>query len=231
MLDISRIKAIGLDLDDTLWPIWPVIARAEAQMLEFLRSRAPAAAAVFADPVRRQALRERVVHADPDLSHNMSVLRQESIRTALRENAEDEALAEAAFNVFFECRMQVQLYDDALPALARLAARYPIVAVSNGNADIHRIGIGQHFTANVSAHIFGVGKPDVRIFHAAAQAVGVAPDAVLHVGDDPALDVVGGLNAGMQTVWVNRGGQVWPHPEQPHASVSDLTELCELLLK
>jgi len=229
MLDISRIKAIGLDLDDTLWPIWPVITRAEAQMLAFLLPLAPGAAAVFSDPVRRQALRTQVVRAHPDLSHNMSVLRLESIRAALRDNGEDPALAEAAFDVFFECRMQVELYQDALPALAYLASRYPVVAVSNGNADIHRVGIGQHFAANMSAHVFGVGKPDVRIFHAAAQAAGVAPHEVLHVGDDPALDVLGGLDAGMQTVWVNRAGHAWPHPAQPHASVSDLTELCDLL--
>lgn len=229
MLDLSRIRAIGLDLDDTLWPIWPVIHRAEAQMLAFLQPRAPGAAALFADPTRRQALREVVVRANPDLSHNMSVLRLQTIRAALQDNGEDMALAQAAFDVFFECRMQVQLYDDALPALAHLAARYPIVAVSNGNADIHRVGIGQHFTANMSAHVFGVGKPDVRIFHAAAQAAGVAPHEVLHVGDDPALDVLGGLNAGMQTVWVNRGGHVWQHETQPHASVTDLWQLCDLL--
>ncbi|MCP5262625.1 MAG: HAD-IA family hydrolase [Rhodoferax sp.] len=231
MLDLSRIKAIGLDLDDTLWPIWPVITRAEAQMLEFLQPRAPGAAAVFADPVRRQAVRAQVVRDNPDLSHNMSVLRLESIRSALRDNGEDVALAEAAFDVFFECRMQVRLYDDALPALARLAARYPIVAVSNGNADIHRVGIGRHFAANMSAHVFGVGKPDVRIFHAAARAAGVAPHEVLHVGDDPELDVLGGLGAGMQTVWVNRGGHAWQHAQQPHASVTDLQQLCELLAR
>lgn len=229
MLELSRIRAIGLDLDDTLWPIWPVITRAEAQMQAFLQPRAPGAAAIFADPKRRQALREEVVRANPDLSHNMSVLRLESIRAALRDNDEDTALAEAAFDVFFECRMQVQLYDDALPALVRLASRYPIVAVSNGNADIHRVGIGQHFKANMSAHVFGVGKPDVRIFHAAAHAAGVAPHEVLHVGDDPALDVLGGLNAGMQTVWVNRGGQAWQHAARPHASVTDLWQLCSLL--
>jgi len=229
MLDISRIRAIGLDLDDTLWPIWPVITRAEAQMLAFLQTRAPGAAAVFADPARRQAVREEVVRNQPALSHNMSVLRLESIRAALRRNGEDVALAEAAFDVFFECRMQVQLYDDALPALAWLASRYPIVAVSNGNADIHRVGIGQHFAANMSAHVFGVGKPDVRIFQAAAQAAGVAPHEVLHVGDDPALDVLGGLGAGMQTVWVNRGGHDWQHEARPHASVTDLQQLCSLL--
>ena len=47
------IEWITFDLDDTLWPIWPVITRAEAQMLAFLQPRAPGAAAVFADPARR----------------------------------------------------------------------------------------------------------------------------------------------------------------------------------
>jgi len=52
---------------------------------------------------------------------------------------------------------------------------------------------------------------------------------VLHVGDDPKLDVWGGLNAGMQTVWVNRERKDWPHAYQPHASVRDLEQLCGLL--
>jgi len=231
MLDISRIQAIGLDLDDTLWPIWPVIARAEAQMLAFLQASAPIAAARLADQAYRQALRERVLQAHGVSSHDVSLLRRESVRIALRDSGEDQALAEPAFEVFFECRMQVQLYEDAGSALVRLAARFPLVAVSNGNADLGRVGIGGHFVASLSAQAFGVGKPDARIFHAAARAAGVAPEGLLHVGDDPALDVLGALDAGLQTVWVNREGRVWAHDRQPHASVSNLEELCGLLAR
>lgn len=36
-------------------------------------------------------------------------------------------------------------------------------------------------------------------------AGGLAPQQVLHVGDDAALDVLGALSAGMQAVWLNRG--------------------------
>ncbi|MEP6969609.1 MAG: HAD-IA family hydrolase [Betaproteobacteria bacterium] len=229
MLDLSRIKAIGLDLDDTLWPIWPTITRAEAQMVAWLAQRAPASAAIFADPAQRQSLRDVVVQGRPDIGHDMSALRRELIRQALARNGEDAALAEPAFEVFFEHRMQVELYADALPALVFLASRYPVIAVSNGNADVARIGIGAHFKGDVSAHLLGFAKPDPRIFHAAARAAGVAPHEVLHVGDDPALDVLGGLAAGMQTVWVNRGGHDWRHAEQPHASVLDLQQLCVLL--
>lgn len=229
MLDVSKIRAIGLDLDDTLWPIWPTIERAEAQLQQWLAQRAPAAAQLFSRLDARLQLREQVVAARPDLGHDMSAVRRECIRLALQRSNEDTALAEPAFDLFLEHRMRVDLFDDVLPALHFLAGRYPLVAISNGNADLGRVGLAQHFTASMSAHLFGVGKPDVRIFHAAAAAAGVRAEQVLHVGDDPLLDVLGGLDAGMQTAWVNRSAHAWKHDASPHASVTDLRELCGLL--
>jgi HAD superfamily hydrolase (TIGR01509 family) len=229
MLDIAKIRAIGLDLDDTLWPIWPTIERAELQLQQWLAQRAPLTAGVFSDPTARLELREHVLRSRPDISHDMSALRFEILRLALERSGEDTAHAAPAFEVFVEHRMRVDLFADALPALKFLASRFPVVAISNGNADLGRVGIGEHFKASMSAHLFGIGKPDIRIFHAAAQAAGVRPEEVLHVGDDPELDVLAGRNAGMQTVWVNRSGQVWKHAPQPHASVTDLHQLCDLL--
>ncbi len=229
MLDLSKIRAIGLDLDDTLWPIWPTIERADAQMLQWLAERAPAASGVLSDVQARLELRKHVALSRPDLGHDMSALRRESIRLALERSGEDTLLAEPAFDIFIEHRMRVDLFEDALPALQFLAARYPVIAISNGNADVARVGLGEHFTASLSAHLFGVGKPDARIFHAAATAAGVRADQVLHVGDDPELDVLGGLGAGMQTAWINRSGHVWQHQARPHASVADLGALCRLL--
>ena len=229
MLDISKIKAIGLDLDDTLWPIWPTIERAEAQLQQWLSQRAPAAARLFSEPQARLQLREHVLATRPDLGHDMSAMRRECIRLALQRSDEDTGLAEPAFEVFFEYRMRVDLFADVVPALRLLAGRYPLVAISNGNADLARVGLAAHFSASMSAHLFGVGKPDARIFHAAAAAAGVSPEQVLHVGDDPLLDILGGLDAGMQTAWVNRFGHEWKHDPRPHASVTDLHQLCGLL--
>ena len=229
MLDVRKIRAIGLDLDDTLWPIWPTIERAEVQLNQWLHPRAPTAARVVADTAQRLQLREVLARERPDLAHDMSAMRRELIRMALARAGEDTALAEPAFEVFFEHRMRVDLFADALPALRYLASRFPVVAISNGNADVGRVGIGKHFAASLSAHLYGVAKPDPRIFHAAAAAVGVEPHEVLHVGDDPALDVLGGLDAGMQAVWLNRTGQDWPHARQPHGTVTDLQQLCGIL--
>lgn len=229
-LDPARVHALTLDLDDTLWPIWPTIARAEQVMADWLAQHAPATAALGSDRQTLREVREHTGRTRPDLAHDLSALRRESIRALLQRAGDNPALAEPAFDVFFEERQRVDLFDDALPALQRLSARFPIVAVSNGNADVQRVGIGAHFVASISAREFGVGKPDPRIFHAAAQAAGVAPHKVLHIGDDAHLDGVGALNAGMQLAWVNRTGHVWAHaPLQPHLTLSDLRALCDAL--
>jgi len=229
MLELSRIRAISLDLDDTLWPVWPTIAAAELRLQEWLQPRAPGAAALFADPQKRQALRDQTEGHWPEQHHDLSFMRREMIRLGLQRCGEDPSLAETAFAVFFAARQVVTLFPDALPALARLAARWPVLSLSNGNADVNTIGIGQHFCGSVSARDVGVGKPDVRIFQAAAARLQLVPAQILHVGDDERLDVLGALAAGMQTAWINRSNKPWSAPGQPHANVPDMAALCDTL--
>ncbi len=229
MLNLKKIKAITLDLDDTLWPVWSAIERGEKALNTWMVQHAPMTAALYGNPMVRDDIRRHVLLTRPELHHNLSAVRREAIRVALYRANENPLLAEQAFDVFFEARNQVVLYDDALLALAFLSARFPVVALSNGNADIQRIGIKKYFVANISAHAFGVGKPDPKIFHAAAGAAGISPEDVLHIGDDTDLDVLGALNAGMQTVWLNRTDKLWTHDQSPHLTVSNLTELCDCL--
>jgi putative hydrolase of the HAD superfamily len=224
----GRIHAISIDLDDTLWPIWPTIAKAEAVLLRWLAEHAPATAAHLGDTARVRALRHEIVELRPDLQADLSGLRRESIRLALARAGDDPALAEPAFDEFFAARQRVELFDDALPALDFLSRHWPVVALSNGNADVHVVGIGRHFRASLSASDAGMAKPDARFFHAAADAAGVAPGHVLHIGDDAALDALGAMDAGMHAVWLNRGGAAWPHVgREPHATVASLAQLCK----
>ena len=230
MLNPAQIKAITLDLDDTLWPIAPTIERAEAVLQAWLDAEAPATAAQWRDAGHRQALRAEVNRRHAALAHDLTHLRREMIRLALRRAGDDVALAEPAFEHFFAERQRVEFYPDALPALARLAARYPVLSLSNGNADVHRVGIGRHFRAQVGAREVGVAKPGRRIFEVAAEAAGVALHEVLHIGDDAALDGLGALDAGMQVVWLNRDGGQWGHaPRQPHLEAADLHQVCAAL--
>jgi HAD superfamily hydrolase (TIGR01549 family) len=230
MLDIARIKAISIDLDDTLWPIWPTIEKAEKVLHNWLVEYAPMAAALFSTPSALRDIRNHMAASRPDLKNDLSAVRRESIRLALYRAGENPLLAEQAFEVFFAERQRVTLFDDVKPALQFLAARFPLVAVSNGNSDLGRMGLDSYFRANISAREFGVGKPDPRIFHAAAGAVNLTPENVLHVGDDATLDALGAINAGMQAAWVNRLKQKWPHATlEAHVTLQDLTQLCRLL--
>lgn len=228
MLDIAKVRAVSIDLDDTLWPIWPTIERAEKVLHDWLVERAPMAAALFSSPSALREIRNYMAEQRPELKNDLSAVRRESIRLALYRAGENPLLADEAFEVFFAERQRVTLFDDAQAALEFLSSRFPMVSLSNGNADLERVGIAPYFRAAISAREFGVGKPDPRIFHAAAGAVEVPPEAVLHVGDDATLDALGALNAGMQAVWVNRSDHLWPHELQPHVTVANLTELCEL---
>jgi putative hydrolase of the HAD superfamily len=228
MLDLTKIRAITLDLDDTLWPIWPTIERAEKALQHWLLDHAPRTSALLSDPAARLALRHEVMAGRPEMHHQLSAQRLALIQLALERSDENTALAAPAFEVFFDERNRVTLFDDALQSLAFLSARFPLVALSNGNADLARVGLAGYFKAGLSAQVFGVGKPDRRIFEAAAQAAGVPLDEVLHIGDDAELDVLAALACGMQTAWVNREDKLWPHAAEPHETVRSLAELTAL---
>ena len=113
------------------------------------------------------------------------------------------------------------------PALDRLRSRYRLFALSNGNADLHRCGIGDLFDGHVTAIAAGAAKPDARIYAVLIRMAGVSAAEILHVGDDPLADVDGARQAGMQTIWLNRGGErEWPKELAPPArTISTLAEI------
>ena len=228
MFDVTTIRGISLDLDDTLWPIWPTIERAEKALLNWVEMHAPEASRLFADAAAMRAIREAIGTSRPDLQHDLSAVRHELIRLALVRAGADPLLADGAFDVFFAERQRVTLYDDALGALEFLSARFPLVSLSNGNADLKRVGLARFFQAEISARKCGFAKPDPQIFIAAAEALNLAPEQVLHVGDDATLDGLGALAAGMQSAWLNRADHLWPHESTPHLTLTSLDDLVAL---
>jgi putative hydrolase of the HAD superfamily len=223
------IGAVTLDLDDTLWPIAPAMARAEQALDDWLALNCPRVRESFPIPAMR-SLRERVWLEHPHLAHDFTELRKISLRHAFNASGHDETLVEDAFDVFFHARNQVELYEDVPDALAHLARRWPLASISNGNADLERIGLSRHFRATIHARAVGAAKPDPAIFHAAARALALAPGQVAHVGDDPELDVVGAQRAGMISVWLNRGDAPWPLATRgPDLTVTRLDQLADAL--
>ncbi len=224
----NRVKALTLDLDDTLWAVDTVIERAEQALHAWCERSAPRFAQNL-PPAQFALYRRALARELPALAHDFTALRLEALRRALREHGEDPMLAEAAFEVFIAARNQVELYPDAADALCRLSARYKLAVVSNGNADVGRIGIHGHFVAVVNARSAGCAKPDRRIFHAACEALEARPDEVLHVGDDPDLDVRGAVGAGVRAAWINRHARPWSGEPVDMMEFRDLHALCAWL--
>jgi FMN hydrolase / 5-amino-6-(5-phospho-D-ribitylamino)uracil phosphatase len=216
---------LSFDLDDTLWPVGPVIAAAERELLSWLRERHPEIVSGH-DLESLRALRNGVARRFPERSHDLTFLRHRALKDLFGAAGHAESLADAALEVFFSARNRVEFYDDVRPALSRLRARYRLFAISNGNADLHRCGIGDLFAGHVTAIAAGAAKPDARIYAALLEMAGVEAAQVLHIGDDPLADVVGATRAGMQAVWVNRDGREWPAAfAAPPRTVSTLAEI------
>ncbi|MBA5607201.1 HAD family hydrolase [Duganella sp. FT3S] len=200
-----RPQALLFDLDDTLWPIAPVIAQAELVLHAWLAEHAPAVARQFSIAdlrARRMALLARRPELIVDLAH----LRRVGLEEAFALAGADARHIDEAIRIFLVARNAVTPYDDVLPALGRLRARWRLGTITNGNADLEKIGLAHHFDASLAAPQFGRAKPDPSIFLAGCAALGVAPGAAVYVGDDLKLDVIGAQQAGLRAVWLNRHG-------------------------
>jgi FMN hydrolase / 5-amino-6-(5-phospho-D-ribitylamino)uracil phosphatase len=200
---------LSLDLDDTLWPVEPVIHAAEAAMFAWLERHHPQMMN-GQDRESLRAMRAKIAAQFPERSHDMTFLRHRALSEMFAAAGHPRSRADEAFEVFFAARNQVMLYDEVESSLQRLSARYRLFAVSNGNADLRRCGIAHWFEGHITAISAGAAKPDIRIFSRLLAVAGVEASRVLHIGDDPHLDVMGAAQAGMQAAWLNRDAKSWP---------------------
>jgi 2-haloalkanoic acid dehalogenase type II len=225
-----KVRAICFDLDNTLWDVWPVIVRAEQAMYDFLAQRYPRVVAKMTLAMMRSA-REQTAAAYPQMRHDFTFLRKQTLRDHAREFGYAEAMAEEAFDAFIRARNEVELYDDVLPALEQLRGRYRLFTASNGNADLGKIGLAHFFERTVAARQVGALKPDPAIFHKVIEGTDLQAHEVVYVGDDPLLDVEGARGAGMQAIWIDRPGNTeWPAQVAPAAhTIRSLADLLRLL--
>jgi HAD superfamily hydrolase (TIGR01549 family) len=228
---MDGLRVVSLDLDDTLWDMWPVIRRAETVLARWLRDRYPRVGQMF-PPEAMRGLRATMIARYPDRRHDVSFLRRATLEHCFEVTGHDRLDAHAAFDVFMQERNRVELFDDVVPALERMARRFELIAVTNGNADLEKIGLAHFFEHVVSACKVGASKPSREIFDAALRRCGAAREQVMHVGDDLTADVEGALGAGLRAVWINRSGQRWPGDEDEtprHREVQSLRELADML--
>ena len=222
------ISCITFDLDDTLWESESVLANAEAKFYEWIVRTCPEIARVHSYDTLVAHRREHYASI-PDVRHDLTQARLLWLESLLREWGYGAELAEAGFRVFRKHRNAVTLFDDVPRVLGKLGERYAIGAITNGNADVHRIGIGHHFDFVVTPAEAGAAKPDSAIFELALDTAGASPGSVVHVGDDPVRDVSGAAAIGLRTVWMNPEGRTWPGEKRPDAEIRSLDSLLSVI--
>lgn len=223
---MNGINALTIDLDDTLWDLLPVILAAEKRVADWLAAHFPRIPETFSRDDAMQ-LRIAVEQEFPERRHDLRFLRKSVMARMANACGYGDHVAEEAYEVFDVARNEVEFFPDVVPALRQLRDHFQLVAVTNGNADLNRIGIAHLFHGVVTAVDAGAPKPQQAIFKLASQRAGVAPDSILHIGDDPKTDVEGARNAGFRTAWMNRGGKRWPAdmqaPDIVFRSMKDVT--------
>jgi len=228
----GEIRIITFDLDDTLWAMKPVMVNAERKVYEWLGHQCPELTA-------RYTLRElaenrfRRVADYPGLRHQVSALRRLTLRDVLLDAGYSkeaaERLAEDAFEVFLAARHEVAFFAHALETLAALSRHYLLGALTNGNADVKRLGLDRYFSFAYRAEELNSSKPAPTHFERALKVTGATPAQAIHVGDDPEHDIVAARRLGWHAIWFNREGLAWEDETTPTATVGCLSALADAI--
>ncbi|BCU57124.1 pyrimidine 5'-nucleotidase [Enterobacter kobei] len=125
----------------------------------------------------------------------------------------------------------------ALSLLKTLKGKAKLGIITNGftalqEIRLERTGLRDYFDLLVISEQIGVAKPHPAIFdYALEQAGNPARSRVLMVGDTAESDILGGMNAGLSTCWLNAHQRTLPDGVEPTWTVTSLGELEQLLCK
>ena len=229
------IDLVTFDLDNTLWDVTQTIMAAEKLLRSWMAEHTPAALGIYASE-QVGVIRQRILDTYAEKRHDLSFLRTEVLRHCMMEadmtpaDAEENAIQ--AFEIFFAARNDVAFYPNAIKTLEILSQRYALYALTNGNANIDRVGIGRFFSGAVSSADVGASKPDNQMFTAVLTKARVAPERAVHIGDHLSDDIFGANRAGMRSIWFNHEGQGTNDTDhQPTAEARELVQRPDIIAR
>lgn len=149
----------------------------------------------------------------------------------------DESCAERAGAIYASDRLLgLELYPESIEVIERVSLHAAVGLITNGPSaiqreKIRRLALEQHFPVILVSEEEGIWKPDPQIFVRALARVdaSIDPSEAAYVGDSPEHDIAGARAAGLQTVWVNRRGRLWPTDRPPDVEIQDLRDLPQAL--
>lgn len=227
--DRDAIRVVSFDLDDTFWDCAPAIANAEQALFEWHLANTPRITDAH-DAESLLQFRIGIREQYPELAGCVTAIRLQGLRSLLEQFGYSHTLAEPAFEVFYRARSEVVIYPQVMELLHDLSGRFKVAAITNGNADLEYIGIAHLFDKILSANLQLKAKPHSDMFQRCIDHFDVQADQVLHIGDNPVTDIVGGIDAGVQTLWFNQYEAVWPaNLPEPHFQAGSIEQILQFL--
>jgi len=247
--DLSKVRAIYFDLDDTLCGYWDA---SKAGLRKAFQLYGPPGYTVeemvthwatafrgFAPTLKETGWYDIYLQtAEPTRTELMR-------RTLALLSIVDEERTANLSRAYMEQRDgYLKLFSDSLCVLEALAPLYPLGLITNGPADLQRqeiatLGIERFFKNVYIEGEMREGKPKRSVFDRAAAAVECAPENLLMVGNSFAHDIAPAVKYGWHAVWIRRPSDIPPSqttveqmPEgtpMPDAIIQHLSELMPLL--
>ena len=232
---LGAIAALTFDLDDTLYDNRPVIDRTMQESLTFVRGYHPALANFDARTL--QQWRDALLKTEPEIYHDVTEWRWRALESGMRQLGltvqEAKAGADAAMANFAQWRSRIDVPQETHDTLAKLGQKWPLVAITNGNAQPELFGLSDYFQFVLRAGPDGRSKPFADMYHLAADKLNVPLGEILHVGDDLTTDVAGAIRCGMQACWIKpQGADLMRATDSrllPHIEISRLASLTSLI--
>lgn len=200
---LKPFYAITLDLDNTLYNNNPIMVRAEQKSIFFLKKYHPA---LNNFQIKDYYLsRLMLLSEEPDIYHNVNNWRWKSLTKILLKSGltkyEAQYGADQAMDIILYWRNKIKITTNTRNTLLALSSHWPLIAITNGNANLTICGLHKYFYDILTAGKNGRAKPYTDMFNIAAKRFGIACKYILHVGDDLITDIQGAIYANLQTCW------------------------------
>ena len=231
---MSKIELITFDLDDTFWDIRSTIINAENNSRKWAEDRIGEKIewGTFEDFMK---VRSELVKKDPSLEYDLGMLRKKTIAYHTKKYFKDtkdlNKFIEEAYSFFLGERHKVTFYDDVVIVLEELSSKYKLGVLTNGNADVNKLGIGHLFDFSISSIDVKSNKPDQAHFVKARELSQVNFKNTLHVGDHPVNDILGARKLGINTIWFNLNHLNWDIDESPPIQFNQWSQFINLVQK
>ena len=219
------IKAILIDLDNTLYPYDPSHEKALKAAFAVLPNAIPHPLLEAAFTQGRKSIHNTL--KDTAASHNRLLYFQKTLEIL---DINQPLLALAMYNTYWDTFIEnMRLHDDVGCFLQKHSDK-KLCLLTDMTADIQyrkikRLGLDKYFNFVVTSEEAGAEKPSLVIFNLALQKLNVTAKETAMIGDSLEKDIIGAQNAGIKHFYFSPQGK----PAAGAVSFKSFKELAEII--